>query len=101
MVPSDTILKRGSGIYRFEASKPGLLPSILEAFADQQVKQDVKLVLDGKEVAVGFGKVLGEEDLGGFEEKPTLVQRQDRLTEEMSMHDAGNGLKDPTAPIST
>ena len=37
---------------------------------------DCKICIDGKKLAVGFGKKLGDEDLAGHEERPTLMERQ-------------------------
>ena len=87
IVPSDNILKREGDLYRTEASKPGILKTTLELFAKTQSNPDVKLAFDGKKIAMGFGKSLGEEDLGGYEEKPTLEEREQRLKREISLFD--------------
>ena len=47
----------------------------LDAFTSQHQSEDVKISIDGKRIATGFGK-MGEEDLGGFEAKPTLQLSQ-------------------------
>jgi hypothetical protein len=40
--------------------------------------KDVKLSIDGKKLAIGLGDN-GDENLGGFEVSPTLMERKDRL----------------------
>ena len=82
LVPSDPILVKEASKFRLDASKPGLLEISLDAFATQHKGDDVKLSIDGKRIATGFGK-MGEEDLGGFESKPTLQERQARLASEI------------------
>lgn len=42
--------------------------------------------MDGKRIAKGFGK-LGEEDVGGFEEPPSLKLRKACLNDELSSVD--------------
>ena len=82
IVPSDKVLSRESAAYRSDVSKPGLMEISLDAFSAQHEGEDVKLSLDGKRIAIGFGE-LGEEDLGGLEAKPTLIERQERHGKEM------------------
>ena len=81
IVPSDRVLQRESAVYKMDSSKPGLLSIPLDEFSNNHQGQDVKLSVDGKKIAVGYGD-LGEEDLGGLEQPPTLSERKDRLASE-------------------
>ena len=82
-VPSDSILQRESNVYRLDLNCPGILQHSLDAFAKAHAGKDCKLSMDGKKLAYGFGKKLGEEDLGGYEEGPTLAERRGELEEHM------------------
>ena len=80
-MPSDPILVKESSKFRLDASKPGILQLSLDAFTSQHKGQDVKISIDEMRIATGFG--MREEDLGGFEAKPTIQERQDRLLTEI------------------
>ena len=82
-VPSDRILQRESDKFRLDVKNPGLIRKGLEAFAAINTGNDCKVSFDGKKIAYGFGRHLGEEDLSGFEEAPTLKDRQCRLQLEL------------------
>ena len=43
-----------------------------------------KISIDGKKISGGFGKSLGDVDLVGHEEKPTLQERKDNLQRELN-----------------
>jgi hypothetical protein len=45
------------------------------------LRNDVKLSIDGKKLAIGLGDN-GDGNLGGFEVSPTLMERKDRLKTE-------------------
>ena len=68
-----------------DAQTPGILNEPLKAFAKSRGKIDVKLSFDGKKLATGYGNKLGEEDIGGFEEPPTLQERKLRLEKEQQI----------------
>ena len=76
IVPSDTILEREGNKFQVDAQQPGILTSVITSFAQSYTKPEVKLAFDGKKIANGFGNKLGEEDLGGHEEKHTLRERE-------------------------
>ena len=58
--------------YRLDAEKPGFLNESLELFGEINKNKDIKLAIDGKKLAPGIGHHVGEEDLCGHEETPTL-----------------------------
>ena len=64
-VPSRPILSKAASEYTIDAESPGLLRISLQMFADHHNGSEIKLCMDGKRLATGFGK-LDEEDLGGF-----------------------------------
>ena len=78
--PSESRLREERSKLHIEAEQPGVLHKLLDAFAAVNSGKDVAVCLDGKDTAAGIGGNLGEEDLGGFEPKPTLAERKDRLT---------------------
>ncbi|CAG2209236.1 unnamed protein product [Mytilus edulis] len=85
-VPSDPVLCKHSAKYTLDAAKPGLLDLSLNIVSEKLKGKDVKLSIDGKKLASGFGK-LGDEDLGGHETAPTLQERQVRLDAERKEFD--------------
>ena len=79
-VPSSKVLLRESNKYKFIAEQPGILKGSLETFREYKGDyKECKISFDEKKCAPGFGKKLGDEDIGGFEHPPTLRERQDRL----------------------
>ena len=84
-VPSKNILNRESNKFRISAENPGIISDALDTFATSKRKgTSCKISIDGKKLAYGFGKKLGDEDIGGFEPKPTLKDRTERLDNELS-----------------
>ncbi|CAC5378055.1 unnamed protein product [Mytilus coruscus] len=77
-VPSNPILAKETSKYTNDASRPGLLSVTLDTFAKENRDKEVKLSIDGKKLAIGFGE-MGDGDLSGFESKPT---RKDWIKEE-------------------
>jgi hypothetical protein len=71
--------------HRVDANKPGILYQALDAFASSHPGEDCKLSIDGKKLSYGYGKHLGDEDLDGHEEAPTLAERQNTFREEASV----------------
>ena len=63
-------------------TKPGVLKFTLDACAKSHPGNDCKIAIDGKKIAYGFGKLLGDEDLCGHEDAPTLTERKQRLENE-------------------
>ena len=80
-VPSNPTLSKETSKYTLDAGIPGLLNIPLDAFANVNKGKDVKLSIDGKKLAIGLGDN-GDENLGGFEVSPTLMERKDRLKTE-------------------
>lgn len=64
--------------------KPGILEKNIEIFSEVNAGNSCKICLDGKKIATGFGKKLGDVDLFGHEEKPTLEERETRIESEKS-----------------
>lgn len=82
-VPGEkTLLKEGSK-FRLDADETGIMKEALELFASVHQNEDIKLAFDGKKITQGYGKNFGEEDLGGYEEAPTLKARRLRLEDEL------------------
>ena len=86
-IPSSSVLQRESDKFKIHVSSPGLIDDSLKTFASAKQGKDVKISVDGKKIAYGFGKSLGEEDLGGFEEAPTLPERKAKHEDEMKLVD--------------
>ena len=84
-VPSRSVLFKAGAAYKTNTKNPGIIGDLLHCFAQSNIGKDVKLSMDGKKITIGFGKHLGEEDLGGFEEAPTLSDRKQRLEHELDL----------------
>ena len=83
-VPSRPILDKQSEKYKINAETPGILKGALDAFVESKGKDvECKISIDGKKLAYGFGRHLGDEDLGGFESSPTLNDRKIRSASEL------------------
>lgn len=76
--------------------KPGIIKSNISAFSEH-ISNTVscKLCFDGKKVAIGFGKNLGEVDVFGCQELPTLAMKQEKLLAEKKV------FEDMSSMIST
>ena len=85
-VPSDRILRRESDKYKISAEEPGLIPEALSSFKEAKGDGSVqcKISIDGKKLAYGFGKKLGDENMGGHEDTPTLKERISRHENELA-----------------
>lgn len=83
-VPSDPVLSKAAAPYRDDATEPGILNLTLDAFAKTHKSKDVKLSIDGKRLAIGFGRV-GDEDMMGHEASPTLNEKKQRLKDELNL----------------
>lgn len=83
-VPSDPVLSKAAAPYRDDATEPGILTLTLDAFAKTHQSKDVKLSIDGKRLANGFGRV-GDEDMMGHEASPTLNEKKQRLKDELNL----------------
>lgn len=81
-VPSNPILARESSKYTISAENPGILSLSLDAFAENNKFKDVKISIDGKKLALGIGN-MGDENLCGHENAPTLQERKQRLATEI------------------
>lgn len=71
-VPHPKVLRKTSKPFESDASKPGPLHEPAMLYGEFHKGEDGQLKLDGKKIAYGFGKNLGDEDLDGHEEPPTL-----------------------------
>ena len=92
-VPSDPILAKHSAVYRLDAGMPGILNISLDVFAAKHDGKDVKLSIDCKKLALGYGQ-MGDEDLAGFECPPTLCERKNRHSNEVNtLHECSNILQ--------
>ena len=85
-VPSNPVLLKETSTYTNDTSHPGLLNVALDAFANENRNNEVKLSIDGKKLAIGFGE-MRDEDLSGFESPPTLSERKTRISEEIKQID--------------
>lgn len=84
-VPSEKTIQNHASKYRLCAASPGILQNSLDSFATAKPASDCKLSIDGKKIAYGFGKHLGDEDLCGHEDSPTLKERKDIFEAEMKV----------------
>lgn len=96
VVPSNPVLAKEVARFTTDAETPGILNMSLDAFSSKHSGKDIKLSIDGKKIAVGFGKH-GDEDLDGDENPPTLKERQTRLAKEV---DIVKGIKDTIEPYT-
>ena len=78
-VPSDTVLYIAGLQYKSDTTKPGVIFQMLRQFAECKSEKDVKLSLDGKKISIGFGKKLGEEDLGGLRKNQHWLRDRNAL----------------------
>ncbi len=85
VVPGDKTLAKEGKQYSIYAEKPGVVKKALKMFAEIHRGKDIKTAFDGKKLNEGYGKNMGEEDLGGFETSPTLEERRERLEKELSI----------------
>lgn len=83
-VPSDPVLSKAAAPYRDDDTEPGILTLTLAAFAITHQSKDVKLSIDGKRLAIEFGRV-GDEDMMGHEASPTLNKKKQRLKDELNL----------------
>ncbi|CAG2191099.1 unnamed protein product [Mytilus edulis] len=81
-VPSNPIITKEVARFTADAGHPGILNLPLDAFAARQQGKDIKLSIDGKKIAIGFGE-MGDEDLAGDEPPPTLEERKTHLSDEV------------------
>ncbi|CAG2204526.1 unnamed protein product [Mytilus edulis] len=81
-VPSNPIITKEVARFTADAGHPGILNLSLDAFAARQQGKDIKLSIDGKKIAIGFGE-MGDEDLAGDEPPPTLAERKTHLSDEV------------------
>lgn len=68
--------------YGDDATEPEILTLTLDAFAKTHQSKDVKLSIDGRRLAIGFGRV-GDEDMIGHDASPTLNEKKWRLKNEL------------------
>ncbi|CAH1799200.1 unnamed protein product [Owenia fusiformis] len=97
-VPSDRIIEEKSARFKDIMETPGLCKDVIKEFANVHKGEDIKISIDGKKIAIGFGKKLGDEDLNGNEPQPTLKARQNRLKEEVQLIES---LKEITQEMMT
>lgn len=77
-------MSKAAAPYRDDATEPGILTLTLDAFAKSHQSKDVKLSIDGKRLAIGFGRI-GDEDMMGHEASPTLNEKKQRLKDELNL----------------
>lgn len=77
--PDLYVLRREINSLALKCDRPGILTTNIDVFSIQNQGKSCKLSIDGKKIAPGFGKKLGEVDLFGHEDIPTLEQKQERL----------------------
>ena len=66
-------------------TNPGVISDAINSFYEIHSEKDVKISIDCKNHSLGCGKNLGEEDLRGFEEHPTLEDRKEELRDELKL----------------
>ena len=55
---------------------PGIIETNIRLAANNTERKGFKISIDGKKISGGFGKSLGDVDLVGHEEKPTLQEEK-------------------------
>lgn len=84
-VPSERTIHSYGQKYKIQATDPGILDNSLDAFGKAKPGIYCKVSIDGKKLAYGFGKHLGDENLCGHEDAPTLKDRQERFEHELTV----------------
>lgn len=80
-VPSKHVLQTNQ-VFQSSDIKPGLLPNILDTYAETECSKTFKLCVDGKKLNISSKSEKGGVDLFGYEDKPTAAERLERLTNE-------------------
>ena len=87
-VPSARTMEQQFEPFKHNVSKPAVIYGMLDQFAQvNHPRRPVKLSIDDKKIAIGFSGELGEEDLNGHEQRPTLCEREARLNQEIETLD--------------
>ena len=80
--PDVNVLREEVDSLNLKCDKPGILDENIRIFSVRNPEKSCKLSIDGRKIAPGFGKSLGEVDLFGNEDPPTLEEKRARLQEE-------------------
>ena len=83
-VPNSGVLRSVFDDSKLECENPGIFEDVLDKFAQDHKIDSCKVAIDGKRLNSGFGKHLGDVDLFGHENEPTLCDRKQRLASEQS-----------------
>lgn len=84
-VPTEKTLAKHVSKSKINADHPGVLQHSVETFANAYGEVDCKISLNGKKIAYGFGKKIGDENICGHEEPPTLPERQKKYENEQGL----------------
>lgn len=84
-VPTEKTLAKHVSKSKINADHPGVLQHSVETFANAYGEVDCKISLDGKKIAYGFGNKIGDENICGHEEPPTLPERQKKYENEQGL----------------
>ncbi len=76
----DDVLKQD-----ISCENPGILTANIKKFSSEKLNKSYKVCIDGKKISSGFGRTLGDVDLFGHEESPSLTERKVRNREELSI----------------
>lgn len=66
-VPDRKILQKEVSSINIDCAEPGIIEKNIENFSRIGTDKSYKICFDGKKIAPGFGKKLGEVDLFGYE----------------------------------
>ena len=93
-VPDVKILREHVKKHSWNCSYPGIIKSNIKLFQGEAERKSFKLSIDGKKIASGFGKDLGDVDLFGHEPSPTLQERKTRHEKEKNDVHATSSIAD-------
>jgi len=94
-VPAISVLRNEVKTHTLDCSKPGIMDKNIDLLTCDKDVKCFKINIDGKKIATGFGKTLGDVDLFGHEQSPTLEERKMCLaSEEQCLDDIDDFLKE-------
>ena len=64
---------------------PGINEEMIDSLSNHLSNKPLNLSVDGKKICRGKGKHMGDIDCWGFENKPTLPERQEKLEDDKKM----------------
>ena len=85
VVPNRQVIREEITNAGLNCDQPGVLEGNIKVFAESNSNISCKICIDGNKISSGFGKKLGDVNLFGYEENPTLETSQKKLTEKLDL----------------